>query len=247
MNGYCNFITVAHCPTMPPMVSSVRPTLAGECSAEEYSEDAGRVTVQGRAGAGGQAGMRVAAALSAAVHRGTLLRLVLGLPDPAASAAPDVVGVDDFALRRGHVYATVLVDAATGRAIDVLPGRRLRRGRPRRAPGAVQVADRWHLWHNLAERTPKAVARRTGPASSRSPAAAADRQPPSGPMRMAGDTAGILPSGRHPATGNEGTNTMDLKPAEFRQQEEKLWSLRQPGRMRTPPSSSSSSNGVMTP
>ena len=27
MNGYYNFITVAHCPTMPPMVSSVRPTL----------------------------------------------------------------------------------------------------------------------------------------------------------------------------------------------------------------------------
>jgi len=27
MNGYCNFITVAHCPTMPPMVNSVRPAL----------------------------------------------------------------------------------------------------------------------------------------------------------------------------------------------------------------------------
>jgi hypothetical protein len=103
--------------------------------------------------------MRLAAALGIAVHRGTLLRLVLGLPDPVASAAPDMVGVDDFALRHGHVYATVLAGAATGRTIDVLPGPRLRRGPRDGAPAAVQVADRWHLWHNLAEHTAYAAAR----------------------------------------------------------------------------------------
>jgi transposase len=37
--------------------------------------------------------------------------------------APEIVGVDDFALRRSRRYGTIIVDMATGKAIDVLDTR----------------------------------------------------------------------------------------------------------------------------
>jgi transposase len=120
-------------------------------------------------------------ALGIAASRHTALRVLLKVPLPGA-AVPRVLGIDDFALRRGLVYATVLIDAGTGRRVDVVQGRtadvteKWLLGHPgveivcrdgsgaygeavRQAlPGAVQVGDRWHLWHGLGEAVRKEVA-----------------------------------------------------------------------------------------
>jgi Na+-translocating ferredoxin:NAD+ oxidoreductase RnfG subunit len=128
----------------------------------------------------GRAGSRLAALLGLVAGRNTLLRLVHALPDPEVGSVT-VLGVDDFAIRRGRKYATVVIDAVTHRRLDVLPDRKAAtlaawlREHPgievvcrdgsaayaeairQAVPKAAQASDRWHLWHGLAAAVEKCV------------------------------------------------------------------------------------------
>jgi transposase len=170
------------CPVPDCKVQTFREQVPGVL--ERYQRRTARLAGQVAAAArelAGRAGARLLPALGILVSRHTALRALLRIPLPAL-VVPRVLGIDDFALRRGSVYATVLIDAETGRRVDVVPGRtadvteKWLRGHPgveivcrdgsgaygeavRQAlPSAVQVSDRWHLWHGLGEAVRKEVA-----------------------------------------------------------------------------------------
>jgi len=123
---------------------------------------------------GGEAGARLARELGLLVSPDTLLNRIRGA---FCRATKDVrvLGVDDFGFKRGNGSGTIMVDLEHHKIVDILEGHsteliaRWLRQRPNLevvardrsnvcregidagAPKARQVADRWHLLHNLTQ------------------------------------------------------------------------------------------------
>jgi transposase len=164
------------CPVLGCAVQTFREQVPGVL--ERYQRRTERLNGQVSAAVrelAGRAGARLLAVLGIGLSRHAALRALLRIALPDLEV-PRVLGIDDFALKKGLVYATIFIDAETGRRVDVLEGRTADvvadwlRAHPgvevvtrdgsgaygqavRSAlPEAVQVSDRWHLWQCAARR-----------------------------------------------------------------------------------------------
>jgi transposase len=126
--------------------------------------------------AGGQAGSSLLHTFRVVASRDTVLRTLRAVPLPERDT-PRVLGVDDWALRKGQSYGTILVDLEKRRVVELLPDRQAEtlsawlqdhpgveivtrdrsgayaHGISAGAPHAAQVADHFHLLQNLTEAT----------------------------------------------------------------------------------------------
>ncbi len=123
--------------------------------------------------------------VGSSVSAATVIRMIKSLPAVDSIICSGIIGVDDWALKKGRTYGTILVDLHQNRVIDLWEGRSaealeawlkqhpevhtvardrasayslgIRKG----APQARQVADRFHLLVNLREALDRAMQRQS--------------------------------------------------------------------------------------
>ncbi len=124
--------------------------------------------------AGGEPGGQLMTSVATPASPDTLLRLIRATPEEDYPT-PRVLGVDDWAKRKGQTYGAILVDLERRRPVELLKdrtaatlaawllahpgieiisrdrGSEMIKGAGDGAPQAIQVADRWHLLKNLRE------------------------------------------------------------------------------------------------
>ena len=136
---------------------------------------------------GGEAGARTAERLRMKISGDTLLRMIRRSAgkqslSPAGNE-PKVIGVDDWAWRKGCTYGTIIVNLERRKVIDLLPDREAgtltdwllarpsvetvardrsityHNGITMGRPYATQIADRWHLLSNLGDALERMIER----------------------------------------------------------------------------------------
>lgn len=126
---------------------------------------------------GGNKGATISRFIGIPISPSTILRIIRRFDIPEKTMISGIIGVDDWAFKKGNTYGTIIVDLTNKEVIDLLPDRSqdslakwlknhpeirivsrdrygpYAMGIQQGAPQAIQVADRFHLLMNLGEAT----------------------------------------------------------------------------------------------
>jgi transposase len=126
---------------------------------------------------GGNKGAGISKFIAVPVSSSTIVRIIKRLPNKEQTITSGIIGIDDWAFKKGRTYGIIVVDLNSNQVVDLLPDREVTTvsdwikrypeiqvisrdrygpyalGASKGAPQAIQVADRFHLMKNLGDAT----------------------------------------------------------------------------------------------